>query len=154
MLFLDLLFCKVQMKLNALTDARHSDEEIGRRLSEIDDDIRKAEAPPSRSLLPCPAPSVTAVTRLPVPHRLHPPRLLHPHQADGQRGAGGDVGERGVPIPVRGCLSVADAHARVQIPGGDSYSTDCRNIVEPDVQPLTGLWGMVGNIIVLQICKP
>ena len=40
-------------------------------------------------LLPWPAPSVTAVTRLPVPHRLHPPRLLHPHQADGQRGTGG-----------------------------------------------------------------
>lgn len=28
---------------NALTDARHSDEEIERRLAEIDDDIRKAE---------------------------------------------------------------------------------------------------------------
>lgn len=39
-----LKFCKPQMKINALTDARHSDEEIGRRLSEIDDDIRKAEA--------------------------------------------------------------------------------------------------------------
>ncbi len=36
-------FCKAQMKLNALTDARHSDEEIERRLAEIDDDIRKAE---------------------------------------------------------------------------------------------------------------
>lgn len=35
-------FCKAQMKLNALTDARHSDEEIERRLAEIDDDIRKA----------------------------------------------------------------------------------------------------------------
>ncbi|MBR3558415.1 MAG: hypothetical protein IKN78_06045 [Bacteroidales bacterium] len=43
MIFLDLLFCKAQMKLNALTDARHSDEEIERRLAEIDDDIRKAE---------------------------------------------------------------------------------------------------------------
>lgn len=31
------------MKLNTLTDARHSDEEIERRLTEIDDDIRKAE---------------------------------------------------------------------------------------------------------------
>ena len=37
-------FCKVQMKQNALTDARHSDEEIGRPFAEIDDDIRKAEA--------------------------------------------------------------------------------------------------------------
>jgi len=36
-------FCKAQMKLNALTDARHSDEEIERRLTEIDEDIRKAE---------------------------------------------------------------------------------------------------------------
>lgn len=32
------------MKLNALTDARHSDEEIERRLAEIDEDIRNAEA--------------------------------------------------------------------------------------------------------------
>ena len=31
-------------KLNALTDARHSDEEIGRPLAEIDEEIRKAEA--------------------------------------------------------------------------------------------------------------
>lgn len=31
------------MKLNALTDARHTDEEIKRRLAEIDEDIRKAE---------------------------------------------------------------------------------------------------------------
>ncbi len=53
-------------KLNALTDARHSDEEIGRPLAEIDEDIRKAEAPPSRPLLPRPAPFVTAVTRLPA----------------------------------------------------------------------------------------
>lgn len=30
------------MKLNALTDARHSDEEIDRRLDEIDADIRKS----------------------------------------------------------------------------------------------------------------
>ena len=44
MLHNGLEFCKAQMKRNALTDARHSDEEIGRRLSEIDDDIRKAEA--------------------------------------------------------------------------------------------------------------
>ena len=36
-------FCKAQMKQNALTDARHSDEEIERRLTEIDEDIRKAE---------------------------------------------------------------------------------------------------------------
>jgi len=43
MIFLDLLFCKPQMKQNALTDARHSDEEIERRLTEIDEDIRKAE---------------------------------------------------------------------------------------------------------------
>ncbi|MBO7494247.1 MAG: hypothetical protein J6T87_08900 [Bacteroidales bacterium] len=39
-----LKFCNPQMKQNALTDARHSDEEIGRPLAEIDDDIRKAEA--------------------------------------------------------------------------------------------------------------
>ena len=38
--------------------------------------------PPSRPLLPGPAPSVTAVTHLPVPHLLHPPRLRHPHRAD------------------------------------------------------------------------
>ena len=44
MIFLDLLFCKAQMKLNALTDTRHSDEEIERRLAEIDEDIRNAEA--------------------------------------------------------------------------------------------------------------
>lgn len=44
MIFLDLLFCKAQMKLNALTDARHSDEEIEHRLAEINEDIRKAEA--------------------------------------------------------------------------------------------------------------
>ena len=37
-------FCKSQKKLNALTDARHSDEEIDHRLTEIDEDIRKAEA--------------------------------------------------------------------------------------------------------------
>lgn len=37
-------FCKAQMKQNALTDARHSDEEIGCPLAEIYDDIRKAEA--------------------------------------------------------------------------------------------------------------
>ena len=43
MLHNGLEFCKAQMKLNALTDARHSDEVIERRLTEIDDDIRKAE---------------------------------------------------------------------------------------------------------------
>ena len=72
----------------------------------------------------------------------HPPRLLHPHRADGQHGADGGDGGRGTPIPVRGCLSVADAHVRFQIPGGDSFSTGCGNIVVPDVQPLTGLWGL------------
>ena len=36
-------FCKAQMKLNALADARHSDEEIKCRPAEIDEDIRKAE---------------------------------------------------------------------------------------------------------------
>ena len=40
----DIEFCKAQMKQNALTDARHSDEEIERRLTEIDEDIHKAEA--------------------------------------------------------------------------------------------------------------
>ena len=44
MIFLDLLFCNAQKKLNALTDARHSDEEIERRLAEIDEDIRNAVA--------------------------------------------------------------------------------------------------------------
>lgn len=39
-----LKFCKPQKKQNALTDARHSDEEIGRPLAEIDEEIRKAEA--------------------------------------------------------------------------------------------------------------
>ena len=124
--------------------------------------------PPSRPLLPSPAPSVTAITQLPVPHRLQPPRHRHPHRADGQSIAGGGTGERGTPIPVRGCLSVADAHTRVQIPGGDSRSTGCRNIVVSVVQPLTGLWGIphrqrlptgnpsrgsggaVGNVLALQ----
>ena len=72
------------MMQNALTDARHSDEEIGRPLAEIDEEIRKVKdflAP--RSLLPWPALSVTSVTHLPVPHRLHPPRLRHPHRSDG-----------------------------------------------------------------------
>ena len=36
-------YLKAKMKLNALADARHSDEEIERRLTEIDEDIRKAE---------------------------------------------------------------------------------------------------------------
>ena len=31
------------MKLNALTDARHSEAEIEHRFAEIDEDIRKAE---------------------------------------------------------------------------------------------------------------
>ena len=31
---------------------------------------------------------------------------------------------------------------RFQIPYGDSYSTGYRIIVVPDVQPLTGLWGL------------
>ena len=29
-----------------------------------------------------------------VPHRLQPPRLRHPHRADGRHGAGGGAGER------------------------------------------------------------
>lgn len=37
-------FCKAQMKLNALTDARHSDEETAHRLRQIDTDIRHVEA--------------------------------------------------------------------------------------------------------------
>ena len=54
-----------------------------------------------------------------------------------------EVTESGVTHPHRGCMSVeTDAHARVQIPGGDSCSTGYRNIVVPDVQPLTGLWGL------------
>lgn len=36
-------FCNAQKKLNALIDARHSDEEIERPIAEIDDDIRKVE---------------------------------------------------------------------------------------------------------------
>ena len=44
-------------------------------------------------------PSVTAVTRLPVLHCLHPPRLRHPHRADGQHGAGG--GDGGLKIGVQ-----------------------------------------------------
>ena len=43
MIFLDLLFCNAQKKLNALTDARHSDEEIEHRLRQIDTDIRHVE---------------------------------------------------------------------------------------------------------------
>ena len=54
-----------------------------------------------------------------------------------------EVTESGVTHPHRGCLSVeTDVHARVQIPGGDSFSTGCGNIVVTDMQPLTGLWGM------------
>ncbi len=49
--------------------------------------------PPSQPLLPWPAPSVTAITHLPVPHRLQPPRLRHPHRADGLHGTGGGTGE-------------------------------------------------------------
>jgi len=155
-----------------LTKFRGTRERIIYRLDEIDADIRKAEDildPPP--LLPCPAPPVTAVKHLPVPHRPQPPRLRHTHRTDGQHGAGGDVGEQGAPIPVRGCLSVADAHTRVQIPRGDSYSTGYRNIVVPDVQPLTGLWGCriangyrqgtpdgvrgaVGNVLESQRWKP
>ena len=55
--------------------------------------------PPSQPLIPWPAPSVTAVTRLPVPHRLQPPRFRHPHRADGQHGAGGSTGVRGESSP-------------------------------------------------------
>lgn len=36
-------FCKARMKLNALTDDRHSDEEIERRLRQIDTDLRHVE---------------------------------------------------------------------------------------------------------------
>ena len=36
-------FCKAQMKQNALTDARHSDEETAHRLRQIDTDIRHVE---------------------------------------------------------------------------------------------------------------
>ena len=50
-------------------------------------------------------------------------------------------------IPVRGCLSVANSV-------GDSYPTGCQNIVAPDVQPHTGLCETIGNLLVLQICKP
>lgn len=55
MLHNGLEFCKAQMKLNALADASHSDEEIRK--------VKDFLAP--QSLLPSPAPSVTAVT-----HRL------------------------------------------------------------------------------------
>ena len=51
--------------------------------------------PPSRPLLSWPAPSVTAITHLPVPHRPQPPRFRHPHRTDGQHGADRGVGERG-----------------------------------------------------------
>ena len=89
------------MKLNALTDARHSDEEIERRLAEIDENIRKAkDIFVQQSHLPGPAPSVTAVTRLPVLRRHHPPRLRHPHRADGLHGAGGGTGVRGGSSPL------------------------------------------------------
>jgi len=85
MIFLDLLFCKAQMKQNALTDARHSDEEIGRPLAEIDEDIRKTEACSVRNRRHAP----------PCLHRRQPPRLRHPHRADGLHGAGGGDGVRG-----------------------------------------------------------
>ena len=49
--------------------------------------------PPQRPLLPGPAPSVTAVTHLPVLHRRQPPRRRHPHRADGQHHASGGGGE-------------------------------------------------------------
>ncbi len=54
---------------------------------------------PSQPLLPSPAPPVTAVTHLPVPHRLQPPRFRHPHRDDGLHGAGGGDGERGNSSP-------------------------------------------------------
>ena len=63
-----------------------------------DNVIFKLTSPP-RPLLPSPAPPVTAVTRLPVPHRLQPPRFRHPHRADGQHRAGGGDGERGDSSP-------------------------------------------------------
>ena len=37
-------YLKAKMKLNAFNSQHHSDEEIERRLTEIDEDIRKAEA--------------------------------------------------------------------------------------------------------------
>lgn len=56
--------------------------------------------PPPRPLLPCSAPSVTSVTRLPVPHRPQPPHIWNPHRTDGQRGTGGGDGERGGSSPL------------------------------------------------------
>lgn len=131
------------MKLNALTDARHSDEEIERRLAEIDENIRKAkDIFVQQSHLPGPAPSVTAVTRLPAYTGVN-------RHASGIRIELMDsmVPEEammsGVTHPRRGCLSVeTDVHVRFQIPGRDSYSTGYQNIVAPVVQPLTGLCGM------------
>ena len=37
---------------------------------------------------------------LPVPHRPQPPRLRHPHRADGQYGDGGGDGEWGDSFPL------------------------------------------------------
>ena len=62
----------------------------------------------------------------------------------------------GILIPVRGYISVekTDAHMRCQISVGDSYPTGCQIMVMPDVQPHTGLWDAVGNVLVLQRWKP
>lgn len=77
-----------------------------------------------------------------------------PHRADGQHRADRGDGERGAPSLLEDTYLYQTDAMRFQIPIGDSYSTGYRIIVVSNVQPLTGLWGMVGNIIVLQICKP
>lgn len=77
--------------------------------------------PAERSFLPGSAPSVTAITHLPVPHRPHPPRFRHPHRADGLHGAGGGDGGRGgvmshlseMPRRESGMISVRVSHLSV-----------------------------------------
>ena len=58
-------------------------------------------------------------------------------------------------IPVRGCLSVANG-CPCAVPNlrRRFISNGMPNIVVPDVQPHTGLWGTVGHVLVLQIWKP
>ena len=96
MLYNGSLFCMI----NALTDARHFDGEIGRRLAEIDDDIRKAENVlrhdiSFRGLLRLYPPSSAS----PVQQRC-PQSCRHPHRTDGQhRADGGNGGRRLLTYP-------------------------------------------------------
>ena len=45
-------------------------------------------------------------------------------------------------------------HDNVWHPIGYESPTGCQNIDVPNVQPHTGLCETIGNLLVLQICKP